>query len=73
MTSQEVTLLSPQLSLFESIDNEIDAYCQRDWPASLLFHGFRCSPVDDKVPPAGHSCYQDDVDLFEDVRNSLFD
>lgn len=63
--------LAPQLSLFESIDNEIDTYCQREWSALLPFHGFRCSPSDNDVPPAGHSCYKDNVDLFEDVRNVL--
>lgn len=58
-------------SLFEQIDNEINAYQQCEWPASLPFNGFRCSPLDE-VPSAGHCSYQDEVDLFEDVRNKMF-
>ena len=58
-------------SLFEQIDNEIDTYRQRAWPAVLPFNGFKCSRVED-VPSAGNFCYHDDVDLFEEVRNVLF-
>jgi MULE transposase domain len=58
-------------SLFEQIDNEIDAYRQRAWPAVLPFNGFKCSRFED-VPAAGNFYYHDDVDLFEEVRNVLF-
>ena len=55
-------------TLFEQIDSGIEAYCQRAWPGVLPFRGLRCSQVDD-VPAEGDCSYNDDVDLFEDVRS----
>jgi hypothetical protein len=69
-TLQESMPLQEQL-LFDLIDTEIHAHRQRAWPAPLSFNGFRCSRVDN-VPAAGHCCYQNDVDLFKDMRNTLF-
>ena len=54
------------------IDNDIEAYRQGEWPAMLPFNGHTCY-LPDSVPPAGHSSYGYDVDLFKDgVRNSIF-
>jgi hypothetical protein len=66
-----VTVGTMLTSLFEQIDNEIEAYRQRAWPAVLRFSGLRCSQIDD-VPAEGDCGYHDDVDLFEDVRSLLF-
>jgi hypothetical protein len=59
-------------SLFVKIDDGINAYRQREWPAMLPFNGHQCY-LADSVPPAGHCSYAYDVDLFKDgVRNSIF-
>ena len=59
-------------SLFVKIDDGINAYRQREWPAILPFNGHQCY-LTDSVPPAGHSSYGYDIDLFKDgVRNSIF-
>ncbi|KAI2509308.1 hypothetical protein MHU86_5061 [Fragilaria crotonensis] len=75
MTSTQEVLFSPQPSLFERIDNEIDAYHQRAWPALRPFNGFldalglrRMHQQQGTVVTNN----QDDVDLFEDVRNLLY-
>jgi hypothetical protein len=57
--------------LYEQIDNEIEAFRQRAWPAVLPFRGLRCSQVDD-ISAQGGCDYDDEYDLFDDVRNLLF-
>ena len=59
-------------SLLQKIDDDINAYRHREWPALLPFKGHQCYLDGCVPPPAGNCSYQHDVDLFEGVRNSFF-